>query len=177
MSCVICQTHTCVYTCNSCAYNVCVSCIKDDMRLFPGQCRRCKSDWCESIINQFPYMSRIIRKKAIPVWISNEKERVMVFDLLLPMAFHEESIRQIMSFLKRFRPAMSHHTRIDLALSEFLDTQPYVCFNYILMPSPCDPRETASPVTQFCIGDECASLSVYDSDQDDLYMMLMKQYI
>ncbi len=177
MSCVICQTQTCVYTCPSCAYNVCVSCIKDDMRLFPGQCRRCREDWCESVMNQFPHMSRVIRKKAIPVWLSNEKERFMVFDLLLPMAFKEESIRQISSFLSRFRLAMSQQMRIDAALSEFLDSQPYVCFNYILMPNPCEPREAVTPVNRFCIGDECTSLSIYDSDQEALYVMLMRQYV
>jgi hypothetical protein len=177
MSCVICQTQTCVYTCTSCTYNVCVSCIKDDMRLFPGQCRRCREDWCESVMSQFPHMSRVIRKKAIPVWLSNEKERFMVFDLLLPMAFHEETIRQIMSFLSRFRLALSQQTRIDAALSEFLDSQPYVCFNYILMPTPCEPRKATSPVTRFCIGDECTSLSIYDSDQEALYVMLMRQYV
>ena len=147
------------------------------MRLFPGQCRRCKSEWCESVMNQFPYVSRIIRKKAIPVWISNDKERFMVFDLLLPMVFQEEPVRQIMSFLSRFRLAMSHQTRIDVALSEFLDTQPYACFNYIMMPIPCDPREAKTTVTQFCIGDECTSLSICESDQDALYLMLMRQYV
>ena len=141
--------------------------MKDDFKINYGVCRRCKTEWNESEKNP-----RLLQYKAVPVWVAEHK----LFDLLLPVYFKESYIKDVVSFLKRFRTVMSQQTRLDFLLADFLNTQPFVCFNYLLMPNASDsPRETDDPMEWMHIGHEKVPLS--DQEQDDLFWAIMKQYV
>ena len=87
----------------------------------------------------------------------------------------------ILSILCKLRPVLHHQKNIDAILSDFLDSQPYMTFNYIYMPEVSEkPRVTTESLKHIFFGDRKFSLNTQENS--DFYfnsmvcMMMMNKY-
>lgn len=74
----------------------------------------------------------------LPIYVLDEKDEYHLLDILLPSKCDEEKMLLIISFLSRIRIIMNNQKNITPILSEFLDNQPYMIFNFLLLKEDYD---------------------------------------
>lgn len=119
----------------------------------------------------------------IPIHVGDASDASYhIFDLLLPSVFSEPTNLMILSILCKLRPVLHHQKNLDAVLSDFLDSQPYMTFNYIYMPEvgTAGNRVTTDPLKHIFFGDRKFSLST--QEHSDFYfnstvcMIMMNKY-
>jgi len=116
----------------------------------------------------------------VPISV-NDNESHFLFDILLPSGMNEPILYEIIDFMVRFRKSCASYQPKYLSsfLATFLESQPYLCFNYLYIPYHSLEEKTLSRMDSIQVGDTLFNVS---SSRDELFivklaMTLMKQYI
>jgi len=118
-----------------------------------------------------PYeISKFIK---IPVVVSDSTTDYYLFDIMLPAILNEKTNLMILSFLCKIRPLLSLQKNVDGIVSSFLDSQPYVMFNYMYISEEDNQQNRVSTdgLKKIKFGEKTFSLN--NQEQSDFYFHSM----
>ena len=116
--------------------------------------------------------------RTIPIFVSDSTVRYFLFDLLLPTTFSETSISSCVSMLQSLRYQLVNQKLIDTTVATWLDTLPFVQFNYLFLPTSNTLLRTSDDaVSTLHVGDTSFSLSTMENDDMIMCMTIMKVYL
>jgi len=118
-----------------------------------------------------PYeISKFIK---IPVVVSDSTTDYYLFDIMLPAILNEKTNLMILSFLCKIRPLLSLQKNVDGIVSSFLDSQPYVMFNYMYISEEDSQQNRVSTdgLKKIKFGEKTFSLN--NQEQSDFYFHSM----
>ena len=120
---------------------------------------------------KMPYeISKFIK---IPVVVSDATTDYYLFDIMLPAVLNEKTNLMILSFLCKIRPLLSLQKNVDGIVSSFLDSQPYVMFNYMYISEEDSQQNRVSTdgLKKIKFGEKTFSLN--NQEQSDFYFHSM----
>lgn len=104
----------------------------------------------------------------IPISISDSTTTFHLFDILLPSECNEYTILSVLSLLCKLRPLFSNQKNVEGTIVSFLDSQPFIIFNYILIPDIEDKtRVSLDGIKLIHIGEK--KYSINNQEQSDFY--------
>jgi hypothetical protein len=116
--------------------------------------------------------------RTIPIFVSDSSVRYFLFDLLLPTSFSETSISSCVYMLQSLRYQLVNQKSIDTTVASWLDTLPFVQFNYLFLPTSNTLLRTSDEVvTTLHVGDTNFPLSTMEKDDIVMCMTIMKVYL
>lgn len=102
----------------------------------------------------------------LPIHVADSNESYHLFDMLIPSEFNEKDNLMIVGLLRKLRPLFANNRNVDTILSSFLDSQPFITFNYIYMYET-DARVSENDLEWILVGDKKFSLDM--QDESDFY--------
>ena len=119
----------------------------------------------------------------IPVSVSDSTTTFHLFDILLPSILDENTLLSVLRLLCKLRPLLSNQKNVEGSIVSFLDSQPFVIFNYVYIPDIADDKENRvsnEGIKWIHIGDR--KFSINNQEQSDFHfngitcMEFMKLY-
>lgn len=116
--------------------------------------------------------------RTVPIFVGDSTVKYFLFLVLLPTTFSETDLMVIVNLLQGLRATLSKQQAVDAIVSKWLDTLPFVQFNYLHFPQAHPVlRISEEGVSQLYIGETMLPLSVTEKDESYLCMALMKLYL
>jgi len=118
--------------------------------------------------------------QSIPIYVSDEKTRYFLFDILLPHEYDEASILLVSRLLIQLRNDCNNDRHeINRMVAQFLESLPFFSFNYFFFQQPQEDvvRYSDIGITSLHIGDKTFSVSTKENDECIVCMTLMKVYL
>lgn len=110
----------------------------------------------------------IISFIKLPIYVSDSNESYHLFDMLLPSECNEQKNLIILSILCKLRVLFLNNKNVDTIVSNFLDSQPYITFNYICIPDVKeDMRVSSENLKWISVGEKKFSLN--NQETSDFY--------
>ena len=103
----------------------------------------------------------------IPVSVDDSNETFHLFDILLTDNFDENLLLMILSFLSKIRTIFCNQKNIDQLLSTFLDSQSFICFNFLYMNQFDSDRTSNDGLKYINLGTKKISLN--NQEKSDFY--------
>ena len=119
----------------------------------------------------------------IPISVSDSTTTFHLFDILLPSILDENTLLSVLRLLCKLRPILSNQKNVEGSIVSFLDSQPFVIFNYVYIPEIADDKENRvsnEGIKWIHIGDR--KFSINNQEQSDFHfngitcMEFMKLY-
>ena len=115
---------------------------------------------------------------TIPISVSDSVDTYFLFDALLPETMSESTINHLIQLINAIRFRLGGKREVDRIFTEFLDGQPFVCFNFMLLPESTDKlRISSMDLQQLYIGQTSFPLSTIENDTISICMALLKPYL